>query len=301
MRSPSANQRLRSRHNRQPTTPANHRPEIVFEPKLKYANSSRTADGVLILSKRKRVPPTETEKEIKRQRKIAVKVKQVSLVALRHKIITIYEHGIHLPNFQFGPKETPKIVAYLQTTNPQYANKTSAKSFVYRVIKRHNSAQQTPHLDPFRDRRGENRVCTKRKNPEIVTLCDELLSEPKATAPKLSRQLLRRGHTVSKQTIHRIAKDLCFRWTKPWYTDILTPAQKLKRKIFCRELLRLTPAQLLNRIGGWLFTDEKWWDIVGPGSSRYIKALSQIERKMLNQVNCLCAHLSMFIHMYVFA
>ena len=196
MRSSSTNQRLRSRRNRQPTTPANHRSRIVFEPKLKYVNSSRTADGMLILSKRKRAPPTEAEKELKKQRKIAVKVKQVSLVALRHTIIAIYEHGIHLPNFQFGPKETAKIVTYLQTTNPQYANKAAAKSFVYRVIKRHNSAQQTPHLDPFRDRRGENRTCPKRKNAEIVMLCDELLSEPKATAPKISRQLLRRGHTV---------------------------------------------------------------------------------------------------------
>ena len=78
-----------------------------------------------------------------------------------------------------------------------------------------------------------------------------------------------------------------FKWTKPWYTDVLTPAQKLKRKIFCRELLRLTPEQLLNRIAGWLFTDEKWWDIVGPSKSRYIKALSQIEAKMENQVICM--------------
>ena len=41
---------------------------------------------------------------------------------------------------------------------------------------------------------------------------------------------------------------------------------------------------MLTLISNWLFTDEKWWDIVGPGDSRYIKALSQVERKMLNQV-----------------
>ena len=284
MRAPRANQRRRSLRNRQPTTPPNQRPRIVFEPKLKYANSSRTADGVLILSKRKRAPPTEAEKEIKRQKKLAIKVKQISLIALRHKIIGIYEHGIHLPNFQFGPKKPVQIVAYLQATYPVYAAKAAAKSFVYRAIKRYKTAQETPHLDPFRDRRGENRKSPKRKNPEIVTLCDELLSEPKATAPKVQRALRRHGHEISTQTIHRIVKDLCFRWTKPWYTDILTPAQKYKRQIFCRELLRLTPEQLLNRIGGWLFTDEKWWDIVGPGESRYIKALSQVERKMQNQV-----------------
>ena len=284
MRAPAANQRRRFRRNRQPPEPANRRPRIAFVAKLKYANSSRTADGVLILSTRKRAAPTEQERAAKRQKQIDIKTKKVSLVALRHKIFGIYQHGICLPNLQFGPKETPKIVLYLQATNAQYAKHAAAKSFVYRVIKRHNAAAETPHLDPFRDCRGENRRSPKRKNPEILTLCDELLSEPKATAPKVSRQLLRHGHQVSPQTIHRIARDLQFRWTKPWYTDILTPAQKLKRKIFCRELLRLTPEQLLNRIGGWLFTDEKWWDIVGPGSSRYIKALSQFERKILAQV-----------------
>ena len=293
MRSP-ANQRRRRLRNRQPTPPVNHRARIVFEPKLKYANSSRTENGVLILSTRKRAPPTEAEKEVKRQRKVAIKVNQVSLVALRHKIIAIYEHGVHTNEFQFGPQETPKIVQFLQSTNPQYADKAVASSFVYRVIKRHKVAQETPHLDAFRDCRGENRVSPKRKNPEIVTLVDELLSEPKATAPKVKRALLRHDHEVSKQTIHRITQDLYFRWTKPWYTDILTAAQKLKRKIFCRELLRLTPEQMLNRIGGWLFTDEKWWDIVGPGSSRYIKALSQFERKLLAQVNGTVLHMAIW-------
>ena len=181
MNSPATNQRRRSLRNRQPTTPANHRPRIVFEPKLKYANSSRTADGVLILSKRKRTPPTEAEKERKKQRKIAIKAKQVALVSLRHKIITIYEHGIHTADFQFGPKQAPKIIEFLQATNPHYAAKAAAKSFVYRAIKRQQSAHVTPHLDPFRDCRGENRTSPKRKNPEIVTLVDELLSEPKST------------------------------------------------------------------------------------------------------------------------
>ena len=194
------------------------------------------------------------------------------------------------PTFVFGPGSRPNIVAYLQATYPAYAQKAAAKSFVQRVVKRFETAGDSPHLDPFRDRRGENRRSPKRKNPAIVTLVDELLSEENMTAPKVVIKL-RDIHNfrISKQTVHNIARDLCFRWTKPWYTDLLTPAQKLKRKIFCRELLRLTPAQLLNRIGYWLWTDEKWWDIVGPGKSRYIKALSQFEAKLLNQVkkNCL--------------
>ena len=275
-----ANQRRARRRLRNRNRP----PIIPFVPKLKYENSSRTADGIFVISKRKRAPPTEEEKERKRQKQIAIKTQQVALSCFRHKVIGIYNHGMHLPEWQFGPKNTKKIIEFLQATTEKYCKFAAAKSFVYRTIAKYREAAQSPDKNPFRDRRGENRASPKRKNAEIITLCDELLSEPKMTAPKVVRRLLRHGHRISKATVHRIAKDLCFRWTKPWYTDILTNAQKLKRKIFCRELLRLTPAQLLNRIGGWLWTDEKWWDIVGPGSSRYIKALSQIEAKLLNQV-----------------
>ena len=80
---------------------------------------------------------------------------------------------------------------------------------------------------------------------------------------------------------------MLFRWTKPWYTDILTPAQKLKRKLFCSQLLRLSEEALLNAISWWLFTDEKWWDLVGPAMSKYVKVGpkgSKAEAKMKNQV-----------------
>lgn len=297
MRSPAANQRRRSTRNRrnvQPTTPPNQQPRIVFEPKVKYALSKRTADGVLVLCSRKRAPPTAEERAAKKAKQLEIKTKQVSLVALRHKVISIWQHGMCIaPNFVFGPRKRPKIVEYLQATIPQYANKAAAKSFVQRVVTRFEKKDDAPHLDPFRDCRGENRKSPKRKNPQIVALCDELLSEADMTAPKVVARLAEHGFQISKQTVHNIAKDLCFRWTKPWYTDILTNAQKLKRKIFCRELLRLTPAQLLNRIGQWLWTDEKWWDIVGPGKSRYIKALSQFEAKLLNQVNIIISHFCM--------
>ena len=75
--------RRRSRRNRrnrqQPQTPpANQRaPRIIFSPKLKYANSRRNANGVLILSTRKRPLPTAEELE-DRKRKNCNK-KQTSL------------------------------------------------------------------------------------------------------------------------------------------------------------------------------------------------------------------------------
>ena len=77
-------------------------------------------------------------------------------------------------------------------------------------------------------------------------LCDELLSEDNATAPKVQAGLRRNGLTVSLSTIYRIARDLTYKWTKPWHTDVLTPAQKLKRKLFCAKLLRLPEEQMLR-------------------------------------------------------
>ena len=136
----------------------------------------------------------------------------------------------------------------------------------------------------MRDRRGENRQATKRKNPAIIALCDELLDLRKATAPKVQRELRNRGVNISVSTVKRIAKDLQYLWTKPWHTDVLTPDQKKKRKIFCVNLLRLSEEELLNHIAQWLYTDEKWWDIVGPASAEYKKANSKTEAKAQNQV-----------------
>ena len=96
--------------------------------------------------------------------------------------------------------------------------------------------------------------------------------------------LQRNGFQVSLSTIYRIARDLTYRWQKPWHTDVLTPAQKLKRKIFCAGLLRLPDDVLFRKIAGFMFTDEKWWDIVGPACYKYVKANTAFEAKMQNQV-----------------
>ena len=33
-----------------------------------------------------------------------------------------------------------------------------------------------------------------------------------------------------------------------------------------------------------MFTDEKWWDLVGPAAYKYVKAASDVEAKQQNQV-----------------
>ena len=284
----AANRRrsTRNRRNRQQMrTPANRNAprQIPFVPKLKYENSFVNAEGIYVLSKRKRMPLSDEEKERRKIRRIEIDTKN-SLVRLRHKVCNLYEFGMHTDNFQFGPGQSAKIIEFLQATYPQYANKAAASSFFYRARNKFKVGLQTPHLEAHRDRRGENKPKHKRSNPEIVSVVDELLSEPKMTAPKVQAGLQRQGFAVSLSTIYRISADLLYRWTKPWHTDVLTPAQKLKRKIFCAKLLRLPEPVLLNTIGSWMFTDEKWWDLVGPAAYRYIKAASDSEAKQQNQV-----------------
>ena len=191
---------------------------------------------------------------------------------------------MHTDDLQFGPGCSKKIIQWMQQTYPEYAHFAAAKSFFFRALKRYKERAEAPTLDPHRDKRGENRKKTKRENPVIVQLCDELLSEDKITAPKVQAGLQRNGFQVSLSTIYRIARDLTYRWQKPWHTDVLTPAQKLKRKIFCAGLLRLPDDVLFRKIAGFMFTDEKWWDIVGPACYKYVKANTAFEAKMQNQV-----------------
>ena len=303
LRTPPANQR-RNRRNRQqpqPATPTNQKEAIVYTPKLKYENSRTNVDGLLILSKRRRALPTEEEKERKRQKQKQIKANHVQLSFLQHKVVAFYEHGAFMSAYQFppGPKSSKHIIRFLQDNYEKYEEYNSAKSFFYGSLKKYRQRHQSPHLDCFRERRGENKKKIKRENAEIVALCDEMLSEKNSTAPSILQTLTSLGHDISLSTIYRIAKDLLYRWTKPWYTDVLTPAQKLKRKLFCMRLLRLSNQVLLRLIADWLFTDEKWWDLVGPAMSQYVKAGSKKEAKTKNQV-CLLLHFLFLLAYFYF-
>ena len=163
MRSPAANQRRRSsrlRNRSQPTTPTNpNRVPIRFQPKLKYRNSTRRSDGVLILSSRKRARPTEEEKELRERKKIQIKTAQVAKTALQHTVINLYEYGAFFDDHQFPAKSSRSIIAFLQETYPEkYGEFAAAKSFFYRTIAAAKKAALSPHLNPFRDRRGANKT-----------------------------------------------------------------------------------------------------------------------------------------------
>ena len=277
----SANQRRsrRNRSNRQQPSPAtNQNARLNFVPKVKYERSACNEDGIFLVTKRKRSPPTPEQIEAKRQKKTLINKRKFFTLALRHKVLNLWLHGANFDTWHFGQYSATNVIDFLQDSYPEkYAKRAAAKSFVYRVIDRFRNSDAEPEHDPFRDLRGVSKPKAKRKHPRIVQLTDELLSEPKASAPKVQRGLLRNGFQVSLSTIYRIARDLNFGWTKPWHTDILTPAQKLKRKLFCAKLLRLGEQALLQLISRWLFTDEKWWDIVGPAASKWTKGNTDME------------------------
>ena len=100
MRTPAINQ-YRNRRNHQVTTPINQRESIVFTPKLKYINSGFNSDGIFVVTKRKRALSTETEKGLKRQRQLEIKIKHNSLSELQWKVVGFYHHGTHMENYQF--------------------------------------------------------------------------------------------------------------------------------------------------------------------------------------------------------
>ena len=88
---------------------------------------------------------------------------------------------------------------------------------------------------------------------------------------------------TSHTTICKIAKELKYLHTKPWHTDVLTPAQKYKRLLFCQRLMRMTDEALFHWLCTISWTDEKWWDIVGRNLGRWVKADSKLQAKMGNQ------------------
>ena len=110
-------------------------------------------------------------------------------------------------DFQFAPGSTKKIIQWMQSTHPAHEKFVYAKSFFYRALARHEKAHEQPNMEPHRDRRGENRKKSKREDPRTVQLCDDLMSEPKVTAPKVRQGLRRHDITISVSMIKRIVYD----------------------------------------------------------------------------------------------
>ena len=237
MRSTTSNQtrstRNRGNRNRQP--PANERTTLQnfeYTSKLKYCTSRVNEDGVFMLTKRKRTLPSPQEIEAKRMWQLEVQQRKYLVVALRHKVVNVWLHGCNFNEWEFAAGNASKIIKFLQSTYPKYENQSAAKSFVYRAIERFRQADPIPSADPFRDLRVPTKPKPKRKNARITQLVDELISEDKATTPKVKGGLVRHGIEISLSTIYRIVADLSFGWTKPWHTDIWFDARaKIKEEV----------------------------------------------------------------------
>ena len=117
---------------------------------------------MLFLSKRKRAPPTAEEIARHKQKKRNIQIVQISLIALRHEVIGIWQYGMNTYEFHFPPKNVNQIIQCMWSTKPGYQKKAAAKSFLYHALKQHKEGCETPHLEPHRDRRGENRRKTTR-------------------------------------------------------------------------------------------------------------------------------------------
>ena len=139
-RATNQRRRRRNRGNRQRTN--QRRAPVVFEPDTTYQFSEYNADGVFIVSRRKRAPPTAEELAAKKQKKVQIKTKQNERSNLSHKVIALYEHGCFMPpDFQFGPAKPSKIIEFLQAKYEQYREKACAASFFYRSLGRHKKCK----------------------------------------------------------------------------------------------------------------------------------------------------------------
>ena len=134
MRSAATNQRrsTRNRRNRQSGAPAANQVQrelIRWEPKVKYANSSRNAEGVLILSRRKRPLPTAEELTERKRKKVQVKCKRQSLVSLSHQVITFCNMECTRNNDSSGLTTVPKLLHFCKQRFHSTKNNQQQKVF----------------------------------------------------------------------------------------------------------------------------------------------------------------------------
>ena len=142
----------------------------------------------------------------------------------------------------------------------------------------------TPNLMADRRSIGAERTKPVMGNVEVQRVIDRICSIHNDNIKGTWQECQRLGLKASQENLRKMAKKLGFNWQKPWHTDVLTTAQKYKRALFCKKLLRLTKENLLRLISVWMFTDEKWFDIVGPSPGQWVRAETKAQCKMENQV-----------------
>ena len=172
----------------------------------------------------------------------------------------------------------------------KFRKKNTAQVYVTRVIQRAEDAEENGWLwtpeGLMSDRRSTRFVRNKpvTENPDVVNVVERICSMNNGNIPATLQQCRALNIKASRESLRKVAWRNGFMWQKPWHTDVLTTAQKYKRTLFCRRLLRLSNENLVRLLSVWMFTDEKWFDIVGPAPGRWVKASTKAEAKMENQV-----------------
>ena len=106
-RNTAFNQRRRGGNRRNRRSINQHRAPVVFVTDTRHQFSAHNDEGVLVLSRHKRAPPTAEQLETEKQKKVTIKKKQLDRSNLSHKVIALHECGCYMPTeFQFLPKKS---------------------------------------------------------------------------------------------------------------------------------------------------------------------------------------------------
>ena len=189
------------------------------------------------------------------------------------------------------PGDRTAVARYLCNKYPtRFQKLNSAQVYVTRVMKRAEDAVEngvgagTPNLMADRRSIGSKRAKPVMDNLEVQRVIERICSIHNGNIKNTWQECQRLGLKASHESLRKMAKILGFHWQKPWHTDVLTTAQKYKRTLFCKKLLRCSKENLLRLLSVWLFTDEKWFDIVGPSPGQWVRAATKARCKMENQV-----------------
>ena len=187
-------------------------------------------------------------------------IKRMQRNELSWEVSMIWKNGAQMspPFLPIPPGKQINIARYIMHKYPALFTKlVSAKSFVSRVVKKYKN--RPDNKQPFRDKRGENHPTQKRNNQVAIATTDRILCRQKGRPKDVVTALADEGIHMHVSTVRRIMQDLNIHCVKPWYTDILTAAQKYKRLLFANPLLSMDPDELLQVLMAWMKTDEKWF------------------------------------------
>ena len=178
----------------------------------------------------------------------------------------------------------------------------SAKVFVCRTMQRFKNATEDADVDPvdsMQDKRssGAERAKPVTMNPAVQAVVERVCEQHNGNIKQALLAIETERLKGSRSSLRKVALRLGFGWEKAWHTDVLTTAQKYKRTLFCKRLLRMSKENLIRLISVWMFTDEKWFDIVGPAPGQWTRAPTKAGRKMQNQVSfCFTSCISYTVH-----